>query len=232
MIASFVTVALVVAAAPAPLPPLPVPLGRLHDVLELENHTGAAASDEQAFVFEPVGCGHPVTINLSRLLGGTNHALGQLQDWLNLTTGLDRSLFGPTSRLTELVDRLSRAQYSAQKACAAPKPVGGYRLELMSAPKLCAASGASRATEHWFVSDGKPFAAVVVSSAAPKAHDACLPRLSLVLFDAQGAARLRYHADYAGAVSASLMGERCQQIDFTLDQKAQAFTAVKARCPR
>ena len=55
------------------------------------------------------------------------------------------------------------------------------------------------------------------------AADRCRPRLSAALFDASGKVRFRYHADFAGAVSAELIGDGCRGVAFTYDAAAAEF---------
>ena len=69
-----------------------------------------------------------------------------------------------------------------------------------------------------------PAAALVWVSGAPEgAKDACRPRLSVSFHDARGRARLRYHADFGGALSVELLGDRCQMVRLTFDAASNHF---------
>ena len=56
--------------------------------------------------------------------------------------------------------------------------------------------------------------------------------LTAYLFDAKGVARVRLHADWGGAMSATLVGERCQLVDYVLDADKQVFTPAWKSCKR
>jgi hypothetical protein len=90
-----------------------------------------------------------------------------------------------------------------------------------TAPKLCPGAGTN---EVWLLEGKKPAALIRWESAKE-----CLPRLSAVLFDAKGAARLRYDADFAGAAAATLIGDRCQ-IDLNFDASKQVFHPERRGC--
>jgi hypothetical protein len=59
-----------------------------------------------------------------------------------------------------------------------------------------------------------------------------MPRLSTVLFDARGAPRVRLHADWGGVLSTSLLGEKCQVVDYTFDSGKQVFVPAWKSCKR
>ncbi len=199
------------AAAPPPaLPDLPAPLGMLDKVLE-----PGAANGERSIEIALPGCDHKVPVNASRFLAGTAYAMQQMVEWLYLAP--DVKPFAPGT-LDEVTQGFTSGAFVEQKACAAlPK-------ELAKAPKLCPGAGADQA---WMVSAGKPVASVRWAAASGK--DKCLPRLTGVLFDGKGVARIRYEADFGAAAAGALLGDKCQ-VTFSFDEKNEVFHAARRGC--
>lgn len=201
---------LLLSAAPAPaLPDLPAPLGMLDRVLE-KGSTG-----EKVIEVSLPGCDHKVPVNVSRFVAGTAYAMQQMVEWLYLTPDLKPF---PAGALDEVTAGVTNGAFGDQKACKAlPK-------ELTTAPKLCPGV----ATDHaWMVAGSKPAASVRWAPASGK--DKCLPRLTGVLFDGKGAARIRYEADFGGAAAGALLGDKCQVV-FTFDVKNEVFHAARRGC--
>jgi hypothetical protein len=139
------------------------------------------------------------------------------------TKGLEKKLFAP-GKLGEVAQLVASSAAAEQKLCAAPALVDGYKLDLArNADKLCPAQKGWRLGDFWWSKNGKPTAAVSVLPSPAEAKDRCRPRLSVVLFDKAGVARVRLHADYGGVASVSLLGDKCVGLDFGFDEGAQAF---------
>lgn len=216
---AILALALVGAPAGAPLAPLPAPLGHFGDVLE-PSPGGGLPQGERAVAL--AGC-EARTVYVMRMLGGAARTLEQLQGWMDRSPGLERRLFRRARVLAEVMRTLGAGRYEARSSCS-----GALPLEAPAAPKRwCPAGEGPRPEEHWFFT-GKAAAAVVVVE--PGATDPCRPRISVVLFDARGQARLRVHADWSGAASASLLGDRCQRVDFAFDAATQAFLPSWKSC--
>ena len=165
-----------------------------------------------------------------RFMGGAGRALEQLQQSLDRAPGSEKKLFGRKSVLGEVMKQLSTSRFEQKLSCPAAPLADGFKLELTSTPKKwCDAKADATDGEFWFFS-GKSAAAVI--SVQKGATDVCKPRLSTVLFDAKGVARVRLHADWGGAMSATLVGERCQLVDYVLDPDKQVFTPAWKSCKR
>jgi hypothetical protein len=172
------------------------------------------------------GCALDQGLYLTRAVSGTMAALQQLQDWMNLTPGLEKKLF-PKGKLAEVQKLVAASVCSEQRLCAAPTLVDGYKLELARAGgKLCDADHGFRTGDFWWAAGGKSAAVVSVSNAPEGAKDRCLPRLSMTLFDKGGVARVRLNADYGGVAQVSLLGDKCVGLDFNFDAATQSFAPV------
>lgn len=223
---------LVLTAAPPVPPPAPgeisAPLGHIGNVVDVIPQGGSLDSDK---VIAPKweGC-EPKGIYLMRFMGGAGRALEQLQQSLDRAPGAEKKLFARKAVLTEVMKQLSASRFELKVSCT-PSPLAeGYRLELAAAPKKwCEAKSDATEGEFWFFAKGKPSAVISVQRGGA---EACKPRLSTVLFDARGLARVRLHADWGGAVAATLAGDRCQVIDYSLDPGKQVFTPAWKSCKR
>lgn len=206
---------LVLLAAPAPaLPDLPAPLGILDRVLEK-----GSGNDRTVEISLP-GCDHKVPVNLSRFIGGTGYAMQQMVEWMSLTPGL--TVF-PEGALAEVTAGITNGAFGDSRSCGAlPKDVA-------KAPaKLCPGVAADHA---WMLVGGKPAAVVRWAPSAGKGADKkCLPKLTGVLFDGKGAARIRYEADFGSAASGALLGDAKCQVTFTFDPKTEVFHAARKGC--
>lgn len=221
---------LVLVAAPPPAPPADItaPLGHIGNVVEAPPVGGLSESDR---VVVPAweGC-EPKGVYLMRFMGGTARALEQFQQSLDRSPGAEKKLFGRKDVLGEVMKQLGTSKLEAKNACAAAKLADGFRLELTAAPKKwCDAKGDAQDGEFWFFASNKPAGVI---SVAKGGADVCKPRLSTVLFDAKGVARVRLHADWGGEMSATLLGDRCQIIDYAFDSGKQAFVGTWKSCKR
>lgn len=222
---------LLILAAPPP-PPLPgdisAPLGHIGNVVDAPPKGGFLESD-RVVLPKWEGC-EQKGVYLMRFMGGTARVVEQLQQALDRGPGVEKKLFARKNVLTEVMRQLSTSKLEPKDGC---KPVAlgdGWRLELGAPPKKwCDAKADAQEGEFWFFSAGKPAGVISVQKGSP---DACKPRLSTVLFDAKGVARVRVHADWGGGMSATLVGDKCQLIDFTLDGEKQAFVPTWKSCKR
>jgi hypothetical protein len=154
------------------------------------------------------GCDHEVPLNTTRIVAGTAFAMQQMLEWMraNVPQGMP-----PQAVLDEVSAGVREGQFADSKACKAlPRDV-------TSAPKLCAGAAKDHA---WLVANGKP-AALVRWSAASGANK-CAPKVTAVLFDAKGAARIRYDADFGGNAGGALLADKCQ-VTFTWDAAREVF---------
>jgi hypothetical protein len=215
---SAVAVALFLAAtppAPAPLPDISAPLGRLVDVL-VDPGT-QPLHGEKIVEAELKGCDHKISLHVTHFVSGAMDAQQQLAEWTLKTPGLEGQLFSRKNVYGEVLTALGGSLAADVHACAAlPKTVA-------SAPKLCPGAAPN---EVWLLDAKKKPAALVRWEPSSKG---CLPRISTVFFDAKGAARLRYDADFAGAVAVTIVGDKCS-IDFTFDADKQMFHAARRGC--
>jgi hypothetical protein len=224
-----------VAAAPAPkalhLPDSPrtlsAPLGHLGNVVDDVPASGLKTVDKP--VVPVIAQCAPQAVYLMRMLGGTARAVEQLQQWLDGTPGFEARFFKRKATLTDVVKLLGDAAFEPKRACTAPVVKNGFQLDLdAAATRFCPSAGATQG-DFWFFNKAHPAAVVNV---APGDPDACRLRLSTVLFDSRGQARVRLHADWGGAASVTLVGDGCQVVDFVLHSDAQSFVPTLKACKR
>lgn len=223
---------LVVLSAPPAPPPLPgdvpAPFGHYGAVVGDPPTGGVTEADRSV---QPAWESCPAqAVFLVRAMSGTIRALEQLQQSLDATPGVEKKLFARKAVLTEVLRHLSGAAWAPKVPCAASPLADGYRLDLAQAPKKwCDAKGAQDG-EFWFFTRGKP--AAVVSVRPGGETSPCKPRLSVTAFDPKGAARVRVHADWGGAVTAALVGDRCQLLDYQFDPGRQVLAPAWKSCKR
>lgn len=211
---------------PAPWPDVPAPLGHFGNVVEPVPPGGVP----DRVVVPTFGTCKPQAIYLLRALSGTARALEQAQLWLDAIPGQEKKLFQRKEQLGEVARQLSGSKYEPRRACAPLPAVDGWRLELAAHPtKWCDAPADATTGDFWFFTGKQPAAVVSVLPGSP---DACRPRISTILFDTRGQARIRVHADWGAAASMTLVGDKCQQVDFTFDSQKQAFSAAPKSCKR
>jgi len=231
MLGLLLTAALAAAPVPLRLPDSPqdisAPLGHLGNVVEAVPPGGLNAADKPVM---PVidGCA-PQAVYLMRMVGGTARAIEQLQQWLDATPGFEAKLFKRRGTLAEVVKQLSDSRLEPKRACVSPALKNGYQLELdWPVPHFCP-NPVATGGDFWFFA--KAHAAAVVS-VQPGDPDACKLRLSTVLFDSRGQARVRLHADWGGVAAVSLIGDGCQVVDFVLQPETQRFVPSLKLCKR
>lgn len=219
------------ALAAAPVHPalgeISAPLGHIGNVVDAPPKGGVSDSDKVVLP-KWEGCTEPQGVYLMRFMGGAGRAIEQLQQSLDRAAGAEKKLFGRKAVLTEVMKQLSTSRFELKVGCPASPLVEGYKLDLAAAPKKwCDAKADATEGEFWFFSHGKPAAVISVEKGDP---DACKPRLSTVLFDARAAPRVKLHADWGGAMTTTLLGERCQLVEYTLDPDKQVFLPVWKSC--
>lgn len=224
---------LVIVLSAAPPPPLPAeimaPLGHVGNVVDVPPKGGASESDRVVLpkweLCEAKG------VYLMRMLSGASRALEQAQFSLDRTPGSEKALFAAKKGvLAEVMKQLSSSKFEAKVPCAPSTLTDGYKLDLNAAPKKwCDATPDTTEGEFWFFTKGKPAAVVSVQKGGA---DVCKPRLSTVLFDTKGVGRMRLHADWGGSIEASLVGEKCQGLEYTLNAEKQAFVPTWKSCKR
>lgn len=224
---SLVLAAAPAAAVPAALPEIPAPLGHFGGVVEPVPQAGISEQDK-AVIPKLEGCAAQAVFLMRWLSGGTR-TLEQMQQWLDRTPGLEKKLFARKQVLAEVMKHLTDARFEPKKSCTATPLVDGFKLDYAAPPKkLCEAPVDQALGEFWYFNK-TPAAVINVTRGDP---DQCMLRVSSVLFDAKGVARLRVHADWGGQVSATLWGDKCQRVDFTFDKEKQAFTPALKSCKR
>ncbi len=215
------------AAPPTPLPEIAAPLGHIAGVV-VDAPAGGAAGNDRPVALKADGCA-PQVVYLMRFLGGTMRAVEQLQQWVD-RSGQEKALFKGKQTLADVVRTLTDAKFEPKAACQALPVSDGYRLELRYPPKkLCEASAQRSSGDFWFFSKGRASAVISVVNGAP---DACKPRLSAVLFDSYGWARVRFHSDWGGGITANLLGDSCKSVDFAYDATKEAFVPTWKTCKR
>ncbi len=220
-------------AAPAPLKlPEPVreisaPLGYFGNVVE-DMPAGGMVGADRPVVPEFEGCARLV-VYLMRMLGGTARTVEQLQQWLDLTAGFEPKFFKKKGTLAEVTKLLADAKFEPKKACGPGAVKPQFPLEVAGAPtKFCDNEGAKQG-EFWFFNKGRPAALLEVLPGDP---ERCKVRISAVLFDGRGVARVRLHVDWGASASVSLVGDGCQVVDFTLNSATQSFVPTLKSCKR
>ncbi|MEW5742701.1 MAG: hypothetical protein AB1938_27535 [Myxococcota bacterium] len=214
---------------PAPLPTISAPLGHFGAVIEPAPK--GAVADQERMVSPVIAQCTPQGVYLMRFLGGMARVIEQSQQWLDLTPGLEAKLFSRKAVLGEVMKHLSAAVFEDKKACAALTLAQGYQLELDAPPKkFCPVESRGDALgEYWFFTKGRAAAVISVAKGDP---DPCVLRLSAVLFDAKGVARVRLHGDWGAQLSLTLNGDKCKKVDFTFDPSRQAFVPEMKSCKR
>jgi hypothetical protein len=214
---TFALLASLLSAAPAPapaaLPDVPAPLGRLVDVLV--DDTAQPLRGEKIVSATLKGCDHKVPLHVTHFAAGAMYAMQQLTEWMAKTPGVEAELYARKGVQGEVITGLTTSLPGEVHAC---KPMAK---NAAAAPKLCPGAAPN---EAWLL-NGKAPAALIRWEPSKE----CIPRITGVLFDAKGAARLRYDADFAGAVAATLVGDHCE-IDLTFDAAKQVFHPARRGC--
>ena len=224
---------LLLSAAPPPtLGEISAPLGHIGNVVDAAPKGGVSDTDK-VVALKWDGCevpGGEKAVYLMRMLGGAGRVLEQLQQSLDRAPGAEKKLFGRKAVLGEVMKQLSTSKFEPRVSCTAAALVDGFKLEVAGQPrKWCDAKPDATEGEFWFLSGGKPAALISITKGGT---EVCKPRISTVLFDAKGAGRVRVHADWGGAMSTTMVGERCQWVEYTLDGERQAFLPVWKSCKR
>lgn len=212
------------APAPQPMKPIDAPLGDITKALTDEQPGGSDSADP--FVLQTFqGCTRAQAVYPLRYVTGTMEAVRTVDAWLRAQPELEKKLFGK-KHLVDLVAHVEKGVLDGKsKACEAP----AFPYAPEKAPKLCAEGSP---VEHWLKTKNKPSAVVRAFDSGVGTRDVCLPRVSVVLFDEAGKARFQFQADYGAALSVTVLGERCQGLDFTFDKAVQQFNASHRPAPK
>lgn len=228
MVSIWVLCALSAAPSPVlPLPEIPAPLGRFGSVVAVPSDEGLGAGERIVVTQSCRASG----VHLMRFLGGAGRVIEQLQQWLDRVPGLEKKLLGRKGALPEVMRHLGRSRFDSRVACPPLVLTDGFRIEADTAPATwCEREGpASQEGEHWLFSKKRPAAVV---SVRPGETDACAPRISAVVFDERGQARLRIHADWGTSLSATLVGTKCQSVEFVFRPERGAYQPLLKSCKR
>jgi hypothetical protein len=165
------------------------------------------------------------SISTMRAMGGGLSMLERTLSWLEQNPGVEAKLYGKAGVLAEVMKHASGGAVSPRAACTPPSLADGWRWAFDAAPKLCPVKAGGSTNERWLLVKAAPAAAVVVN----RAPDPCQSRVSIAMFDVKGKTRVLLHADFAGAMSATLVGPKCR-IDLTYDPTLEAFKPEWKSC--
>jgi hypothetical protein len=235
---SFIWVVGWLAAAPIPWNELPVvkpPLGSLNEVVTLVPDSGLP-NEERVEIVQLPGCPQPQAFWLTRFALGAAMAGEKLDAWVR-HNNLTAQVFTRPNVLTTAVDGIRKSAPRSHGAC--PPTRDGWLLDawkVSSLPKTCAEKSTSEdagiqapvSAPVWFgIPKGRLTAVVTYGPPSADAQSPCRPRMSAVLFDDRGVARLRYHTDFDDMVTADLVGDGCIELRFTLDEHGRGFRPMK-----
>lgn len=212
-----------------------LPADRFERVIELEPRGGVPGNSLLART-QWKGCDENNVIHVARFLAATAAVGEKIQVWLDgvretSPRGLGKHLFGGRARLTEAVRRARSSAFHPEFSCKDMPFLKEKRLATTRVPlKGCGTRKTKTSiqpTDYWF-SIGQAMAAVVTVHPGNDAHR-CLPRMSGVLFDESGTARLRVHVDYAQGLEAELLGDGCRSVQFLKAKDGKSFLPVLGR---
>lgn len=207
-------VMMVVSGLPSPAP-LEPPMAQFAQTLLRDSMGSTEAGDTHLFFKAAESCPQRYVSTLGAMSGALS-ALERLQQWLAKNPGVEVTLYGRAGALAQVFTHVSKSAISNTKApCTLPK-TDEWRLVAPLKGKLCESQKPLSTVERWLVSKQGVVAAGVL---ADSAEGACAPRLSIALFDTRGALRVILNADFGGAMSAQLVGDRCR---LALDYDATA----------
>ena len=218
--------ALALSAAPAPadLPPLTgdIPSGK---GLVVVFDKGGTQAGERPVTFQGAGCEQRVVMT-DKVVHLALYWVEKLQGWLDANAGLEEKLFAKKGTLGE-VSKLVSGGAPAEKKCELAL-AEGWKLTAAAAPGSKCKVGA--APQAWWANGGKSSAVVALAPAAKDAQDTCKPRASAVFFDQAGKARVRFHTDFSAPAQVTLLGDKCQNVDFSFDENLNGFKARLSSC--
>lgn len=217
--------ALVVSASLAGLPalrPLQPPLAVFTPQILQDASVNGAENGDRLLRYGGEACtGRAVSMH--RAMGAALTMLERLQPWLAANPGAEAKLFKPGT-VGEVMRHVSQGAPANVTACPAVSLEDEWRWPA-TALKACPSKLPESPVEQWLLVKKQPAAAIVVRPAT----DPCQPRLSIALFDPKGRHRADLHADFGGAMSAVLLGDRCQ-VAFSWDPSQEAFKAEWKSC--
>lgn len=203
------------------------PLGELVDVVTAAPTSGVPGS-ERVVVAKLPGCERVQAFWLTRFALGSAVAGRQINDWLSKQPALKRSLFGKADVLNQAGQR-SRRTSPRPSACAGST---GWRLAADDVgDRECAGAISTLPADHLFEDKGRVAAVVRLTPADEGAKDRCRPKLSALLADDKGVARLAVHADFGGAMSVEVFGNNCDVLAFEFDTASRSFLPKRSKRP-
>ena len=210
--------------APAPLTNISAPFGHYGDVVEPAKAEGAPV--DLPVKFAPEKCEVQVIL-LAHHVSGAMRSIEQITAWLK-ANALENKLFSRKDTLLETIALLGKSTLSAQRACTEFKTRNGYAVTMTDAPaEFCDAPPGRATGDFWLMAGKKPAAVINIAQGAP---NACKPRISTALFDSKAKVRLLVNLDWGGETSFTVIGDRCQNIDFTFDSATQEFVPKRISC--
>ena len=105
-------------------------------------------------------------------------------------------------------------------------PMDDWKLNAANVPADGCKKKAPRTAQARWEHGGKLAAAISADSPSPP----CKPLISVALFDQKGKARLRLHTDLVSAPAFTVLGDKCQNVEFTHDEKTSGFIARPTKC--
>jgi hypothetical protein len=220
MLPSLVALSLV-SGLPA-LKPLQPPLALFSQEVLVDSTLHSPQNGDAFLVYSGEQCpGRAVSI--MQAMGAALTTVERVQAWFKDNPGAEAALFKKDT-LAQAMKHASAGVPSAATPCK-PWATNDWQLAPTDPGKLCDSKKPPPATERYFTVKGKASSAVLVRPAA----DPCKPRVSIALFDPKGKTRLLVHADFGGAMSATVVGDRCR-VDFTYDPSVEAFKADWKAC--
>ena len=212
--------ATVLSALPA-LKPLQPPLAIF--TVEVLQGGGLASNGDRLLSFADAECPMQAVSGL-RAMGAALTMLEKAQRWLDENPGAEAKLF-KKGTLGEVMKHVSRGGFAQLVPCKVVAPVETWKWPVSDFGKMCLSKLPESPVEQWMTVKNVQSSALIVRPAATP----CQPRVSIALFDPKGKTRALLHADFGGAMSAVVVGDRCQ-IELTYDPTIEAFKAEWKSC--
>jgi hypothetical protein len=219
--------AAVLLAAPSlgELPPLTAELPSLKDLPKPAGQGGQNAG-EHLVTMKTTACAEGAQLDVTRVVQVALRTVERLQGWLDANPGLEEKLFATRGQLGEVAKLAAGSRVEPGGFCTLPVDEKWKLSPPAVLPATCkGGKGGAAGLSTWWSHGGKPAIASKVSS-----HTGCKPRVSMVLFDQAGKARLKFHSDLENPPSFTLLGDQCRNVDFAFDEKANGFTARASSC--
>jgi hypothetical protein len=206
------------------LKPFPPPLAMFSVEVIQDGPSNVASNGDSLIPYGAEKCAAR-SISTMRAMGGGLSMIERTLSWLEQNPGVEAKLYGKPGVLAEVMTHASGGAIALRSACTAPVLADGWKWTLDAAPKLCPVKAEALGNQRWLLVKDAPAAAVVVN----RAPDPCQSRVSIAMFDAKGKTRVVLHADFAGAMSATLVGPKCR-VELTYDPALEAFKPEWKSC--